>query len=596
MAVPPLQFSGISSGLDIQAIVDALMSVEQAPLKRLQAQMASLQATRDAYAKLGAALQDLLTKAQAFTVNRAGAARTATSSNAAALTAAASAGALPGVYQVTVDRLATATVATSLAPVGSPITATDASNPMSSLPLSGTVTAGSVGLIVDGVVLHVTVGDPTTTSLQSVLDAIAGAIQGQLQAGGEANAAVTASVVNNRVQIAVSGTTQAHALAFGVAGDTSNLLSIIGLAGVSTSTFDGTNPVSGTAALGVVRTTTPLDAAGLAAGLTSTTSGQLVINGVTIGYDTTVDSLLTVLARINTSGAGVVASIDRANDRIVLTNRSTGPAAIDVRDVSGNLAAALQLAPGTTNAQTLGQSAQLTVDGRTVTSPSNQVTTAIPGVTLTLTATTTSPVTVAVDVDRQGIRSALQALVDSYNALADLLDKTTAHTPGQTAPLEGEEGIDLLALQLRSLLMTPMAGATGPIRSLADVGVTGGPVGSAPTATRRLTLDGATLDAALNTNPDQVATLLDDAAGILAPLVDRLTALTGFNGMIQARTAGIDATISGLQRQSQDEQERLDAVRASLEARYAAMESLLAQLSAVQNALGSQTAGMNRTA
>jgi flagellar hook-associated protein 2 len=121
-------------------------------------------------------------------------------------------------------------------------------------------------------------------------------------------------------------------------------------------------------------------------------------------------------------------------------------------------------------------------------------------------------------------------------------------------------------------------------------------VGSAPTATRRLTLDGATLDAALNTNPDQVATLLDDAAGVLAPLVDRLTALTGFNGMIQARTAGIDATISGLQRQSQDEQERLDAVRASLEARYAAMESLLAQLSAVQNALGSQTAGMNRTA
>lgn len=585
--MPTIQFGGLSSGLDTKAIIDALMGVERRGLDRLVARRTVLQARADAYAKVRAALDDLRTKLTAFTVRGLGGARTATSSDAAVLTATVSPQAVPGSHTITVEQLATATRAVSQGQVGTPITAATAGTALADLNLPGTVTSGTIGLVVDGTILSVAVGDPATTTLADVLDAIATTV-GDAIATSDPGATVTATVADNRIVLSIDGATVAHEVRFGVAGDSSNFLAVTGLAGVgSASLGPGSAELRSTVELGVVRTSTALDAAGLT-GLTSTTAGELRINGVTITYDTTTDTLAAVLARINAAGAGVVASLDRTNDRIVLTRTTTGPAAIAIEDVSGTLGAALGLAPGTTAAQSLGQVARLTVDGQTVTSESNQVGGVIEGVVLDLRTTTASPVTLSVGVDRAAIRSALEGIAAAYNALADLLDQLSTAAPGGTAPLRGDATVAGLALGLRGLLMTPASAWTNGIRSLGELGLSSGPLGSGRNGVSRLQLDGAALDRALDQDPARVAALLGSAEGVLAPLVERLTALTGSGGLLDGRQAAVDAELRDLDVRRQREEDRLAEVQLRLERKYAQLEALLTQLGATSAAVGRQ--------
>lgn len=578
--MPTIQFGGLSSGLDTKAIIDALMTVERRGLDRLLARRTALQARVETYSKIRSALDDLRSKLTAFTVGGLGAARTATSSDPTAVTATATSRAIPGTHTISIEQLATATRAISLGSIGTPITAGTASTPLAELNLPGSVTPGTIGLVVDGTIVSLTVGDPATTTLNDVLGGIAAAVGAQVAAS-DPGATVTASVANNRIVVSISGATVAHEVRFGVAGDSSNFFAVVGLSGVGSASFGpGSGSLESSVALGVVRSSSPLDGAGLT-GLTSTSAGRLTINGVAIDYDTTTDSLATVLARINTAGAGVVASLDRTNDRVVLSRTTTGPAPIAIEDTAGTLAAALGLAPGTTAAQALGQVARLTIDGQTITSESNQVSGAIEGVTLDLRTVTSGSITLSVGVDRAAIRSALEGLVGAYNALVDLLAGPTA------TPIRGDTTLTGLALDLRYRLMNPTSAWSSGPRSLADLGVAGGSLGSAA-GVGRLQLDPAALDAALDRDPARVAALLDSAEGVLAPVVDRLTELTRAGGLLDTRQLGVEAELRDLEAWQRREEDRLAGVELRLERKYAQLEALLSQLGATSAAVGRQ--------
>lgn len=586
-----IQFGGLASGLDTTAMIDALMGAEKIGLTRLQNTHTAYDATKLSYGKLSTAIKDLLAKSKLFTLSGAGSGRSAVSSDLLAFTASAGAAATTGQYRISVDRLASATRASSTASIGGAIDDTSAAGLMSSLPLSGTVSAGEVALIVDGRFVHANIGAPGATTLNDALGSIATAIETQLQAT-DPGATVAASIVDNKVQLAITGGVATHSLRFGAGGETSNALSIFGLAGVSSTTFASGTPVTAGGSLGVVRSTAVLDAAGLT-GLTSTTTGSLKINGVAIAYNTTTDSLGTILSRINASDAGVTATIDRANDRIVLTNKTAGSRAIDMVDVTGTLGAALKLAPGTVTAQTIGQTAQVTVDGQAYVSDTNHVTNAIPGVALDLVDQTVGTRTLTVDVDRTKVKASIKDFVTSFNALSDLLDSQTALPAtkgGASGPLAKEASLRGLALGLRSLVTRVGSGLSGTVRSLSDIGVSTGSIGSAVGATDRLILDEDKLSKALDADPARVAELLGGSGGVMTPLVDRLTSITSANGMIESRLSGIATAVSRLTQQEHDYQDRLDLKQSALEAKFARLESTLAQLQHSQSVLAATTA------
>jgi flagellar hook-associated protein 2 len=710
-----IQFGGVVSGLNTQSIIDALMGAKKQPLTDLQSREASLTAQSAAYSQLGSAIDGLISQIKTFTVTSAGAARTAVSSDSSILTASVGNSAAVAQYQLSVDRLATTTRATSMGAIGSavsagvdtgltlananlatPITAGnmtltvdgnavqvavgdpatttlqdvidslssalqtqlqaggdgatvtasivdgqlqlavsgnaqthdisfgatgDSSNlatalgldtqsvtagqnatinatayldpTLASLNLPGSITAGQLSAIVDGTIVHYTVGDPTKTTLTQFMKEFSAAIQTQLQAGGSNAAAdpaatVSMSVVDNKVQLSISGAGATHSLWFGAAGDASNVLGIMGLA--NSSATNASNPtLTGTTSLGVARLSSSLDTAGLT-GLTSTTTGVLTINGVAINYDTTKDSLSTIISRINNAGAGVVASVDRTNDKILMTRRDTGASAIDIQDTSGTLGAALKLAPGTTNAQAIGQTAQITLDGRTIVSSSNTVTGAIDGVAINLKGVSGlgTTQTLTIGVDTTSVSNAINQFVTKFNSLGDLLDQLTAQTPGtsggtagSSGPLASDPTAQTMFLQLRDSLF--LAVGSGSINSLGAIGLSTGAVGAAVGTTTRLQLDSTKLAAALNSDANQVASLLDSTTG---PLGNVLTQLQSYedpsnaNAYVQAHTAGLSSDISDIQRQEQNQQEMIDNYQAMLEAQYASMEATLATLQA----------------
>jgi flagellar hook-associated protein 2 len=726
--VSTIQFGGVISGLNTQGIIDAMVAVQKQPLTVLQNKEADLTSQKAAYSQLGTALDDLQTKIKYFTVTAAGARRTAASEDNTIFTAVAATSTPVSTYEITVDRLATATRAASLTALGAAVTgnvatattlsaanlatpvtntapgptgqmaitvdgtmvqftvgdpattsmqsvmdgiaaavqaqiqaqgdtasvsasivngrlqlavtgngaahtigfgdAGDTSNlatafglagpvgpatqnatinggyldpTISSLNLPGTITAGQISAVVDGVLVHYNVGDPTTTTLNQLMTGFASAIQARLNAGGsnvgaDATAAVSVSAVGNRLQIAISGAGLTHSISFGAAGDASNALGMLGIANLTATT--ATNPtLTGTTNLGVVRMSGPLDSAGLT-GLTSTTTGVLSLNGIDIAYDTTQDSMATLVSRINTSDAGVVASIDRTNDQILINRKETGAVAMDIVDKSGTLGAALKLAPGTTNSQTIGLTSQVTVDGRAVVSATNAVTTAIDGVTITLGKQSPlgAPSTLTVGVDQDSITTALNAFITSFNALGDLLDTQTATTPGTAGgtkgtagPLSSDPTARSIFLQLRETLFG--TSGTGSINSLGAIGLNTGALGSQAGTTDRIQLDATKLAAALSTDANRVASMLDSSTGPMAAVLTQLQSYedpSNTNSYVQAHSAGLTSEISELQREEIDRQAMIDNYQAMIEAQYASMESTLALLQSQSSQLSAQ--------
>jgi flagellar hook-associated protein 2 len=472
---------------------------------------------------------------------------------------------------------------------------------LASLNLPGSVTAGQISAVVDGVLVHYTVGDPTTSTMDQFMAGFGQAITGRLVAGGANSAAdptavVTASIAGNRLQLAMSGAGLTHSISFGAASDASNALGMFGIA--SNTVTNATNPtLTGTTNLGVTRTLGPLDNAGLT-GLTSTTTGVLTLNGTAINYDTTVDSLSTIISRINNSAAGVTASIDRTNDEILLTKKDTGAVAMDITDTSGTLGTALKLAPGTTNAQVIGSTSQVTIDGRVVTGTSNTVTGAIDGVTLNLaTKDPTGQVeTLNVGVDQTAVQTALTAFVASFNSLGDMLDSVTSSTPGTSggtagtsSPLSGDPTAITMFLSMRDTIFQSLG--SGAINSMGALGLSTGAIGAPVGSTNRLQLDTTKLAAALASDPNAVANLLDKSTG---PMASLLTQATGYedpsnqNAYIQAHTTGLTSDISSLKSREADQQTIIDNYTTMIEAQYTAMETTLALLQSQSQQVAAQ--------
>ena len=117
-----IQFGGVVSGLNTQGIIDALVAVKKQPLTDLQNKEANLTAQKTAYGQLGTAIDDLVAKIKNFTVTSAGASRRRPRPTASVFTATAGTSAAVAQYQVSVDRLATATRRSPRARMGSAVT------------------------------------------------------------------------------------------------------------------------------------------------------------------------------------------------------------------------------------------------------------------------------------------------------------------------------------------------------------------------------------------------------------------------------------------------------------------------------------------
>ena len=308
---------------------------------------------------------------------------------------------------------------------------------------------------------------------------------------------------------------------------------------------------------------------------------------------------------INAKSAGpVVAAVVKnslGEDRLVLSSRTTGSTS-DFTVSSGGVLAddAAYQTPDLANLD-----ASYSLDGAApVTSKTNVLENAIPGLRITLKAVTASPATVSVTepaLDRDAIKTKIKAFVTAYNAVVD-----TTRTELEAKPvanptsdfqvgygqLHSDPGLAGMLSRLREK-MTTLVGAAG-INDLGDIGITvpkgTGGVVSEDGKAGRLVLDETKLTAAL----DADWTKVHDFFGTFSQDVNTFVkAQTGGSGVIDERLKSSDRTITGLKDQLARANERLDAKEKRMKAQFAAMELALQKSQTQQAWLTGQLASLN---
>jgi flagellar hook-associated protein 2 len=240
-----------------------------------------------------------------------------------------------------------------------------------------------------------------------------------------------------------------------------------------------------------------------------TLSGSLTIQvgsgaSQTITVNSSSNTLSSLAAAINSADVGVNASIitDSSGSRLSLVSGTSG--------VAGQLTVTNALSDVTTGANVgfntgqTGADASLKVDGISLSSASNTVSTAIPGVTFQLLSSAVgSPVQVEITNDNTAIETAFSSFVTAYNAVAkDLSTQEGKDSSGNAEPLFGSPTLALIQGQLSSGLLS--GAGSGSVAGITQLGVSFNNDGT-------LSLNTDTLDSELNSNFSDVTGFLQNS-------------------------------------------------------------------------------------
>ena len=249
---------------------------------------------------------------------------------------------------------------------------------------------------------------------------------------------------------------------------------------------------------------------GTIANATDELSGTITIQvgsgqASTVTVDSSSNTLATLANAINSAALGVKASVitDSSGSRLSLVSGNSGAA--------GQLTISSNLNDATTGVNNigfsvgqLGKDASLTVDGVSVTSPSNTVSGAIAGVTFQLLGSAPgSPVQVEVTNDNTDISTAVNSFVTAYNAVInDINTQEGNDSSGNPEPLYGNPTLAMIQSQLAGSLFEGTA--SGSISNITQLGISMNNDGT-------LALNADTLNSVLNSNFSDVTGFLQNS-------------------------------------------------------------------------------------
>jgi flagellar hook-associated protein 2 len=327
------------------------------------------------------------------------------------------------------------------------------------------------------------------------------------------------------------------------------------------------------------------------------------------------DKLSDIATKINNAGAGVSAVVvtSAGQDRLLIRGNTTGDAAgfqiraydatsAEVTDGTtgvGKLAYTYNAAAtspgfyGMTQTQA-AQNSAISIDGIAVSSATNTVSDAVPGVTLNLLSTTATSAQVTVGLDKDVIKTKLEAFRTAYNDIRTKLAEFVKYDPGSktSGPLQG----DSTAVGLQSMLRD-LAAATGPVGStisrLSDLGLQMQRDGT-------LTSNTTKLDAALQ-NPSNVQTFLTFSSGtsstdgIARRLRDFARGANSVDGNVTGRNTALQAAVTRNTTEIDKLTVRAARVEADLYRQYSHLDANLGTLTSLGTFVTQQIAQWNKT-
>ncbi len=540
----PISFSGIESGLNTTAIINAEMMSFDQPLQNLQTEQTNLNTQISDYQTLNSDLLSLQQAGDALASPLAfDQAFSASSSNPSVATGSISSGSSAGSITLAVDQLATGSTQISAGTVSATndvvasgnylfgaggaaigigsfsgtsglaagshaISVTQASagaNVSATSAVGSSITIGSsnntITANIDGTSTTLTIASGTYTQSQ-LAQAISQA------SGGTLDASVNASGV-----ISIATAQQGSSASLQITGGTS--LSTLGL---STSSIvygtdgiinvDGTsNTVSSISGSGTTQVTLNSGTGGtITANLSGGLSvGTMTAQNVSVGNG----SLASVVSAINNANAGVTATALQVGTNayaLEITSNKTGlvgAATIDTQAFTGSSLGAMQTT-------TAAQNAIVAVGGTggyQVTSSTNAVTGLLPGVTVNLSQVSASPVTLTVSPDGTQVAGQVSALVKAANKLLSDISTYTAYDPSTNTagPLNGQTALTELAQKVLSLVGNVIGNSAAGWD-----GAAGSSAGLAITSKGAITFDQNAFVTAYDANPSAVQAMFTE--------------------------------------------------------------------------------------
>ncbi|MEI6761707.1 MAG: flagellar filament capping protein FliD, partial [Betaproteobacteria bacterium] len=398
-----------------------------------------------------------------------------------------------------------------------------------------------------------------------------------------------------------------------------------------TATYDSTTgAVALSSASGndiVLATTTAAVSSVTGLGASGTVSGDVSI------AVTATDTVATIAAKINTAGAGVLATAfnDGTNDRLLLRSKSTGTAAgfriqSDVANTSElaklvfdpeNKAGIGMASDPTGSPVTYAVDAKARINGLAVSSGTNTLTGNIPGVTIKLVATTTTdyglitevkkPITMSVSEDVTPAVRNVSDLATAYNALMTTLKDLTKYAKDPktqkmvAADFQGDASVVGLINMMRGVAGSASLGATS--QYLSDVGLQIGTDGL-------LTINNAKLTTAANDGTSMQKLFTQDNSNALTNgfalkfkalgkdwLNDGSLSASGLKiqGAVTAKETALADKLTKNSKEQTKVLDRADTLELQLRKRYSALDGEMGKLTALNAYVSQQVTQWNKS-
>ena len=373
-------------------------------------------------------------------------------------------------------------------------------------------TDGNMSIFVDGIKCNIEVksSDSFADLFKKIKDKVKARTGLDIQAGFKTKDGSISANPNDANNTGIIGLEieKGHELVVGASNDTTNFATIANL------NKTDYNAVTGSRALYRVNVNSLITESGLYR------DGDITEGTFKIGdAEFTIDSTTTLASLINqinkNDKAYANAYWDTLAGTLVIESTVTGASLINIEagtsnftDIMGFTKTKDGVSALVTDSQTLGQNAVVRINGTTVTSATNVITSdisKIKGLTINLkNVSAGETVTISVEQDKEAIYSAVSDTLDAYNTMMEALGKELADKNS----LGGESILKLMRNNLKRLMTSSLTGAY-VFKNLASVGIsTGEASDKISTNVTSLLIDKDKFMDALNTDSDAVQDLL----------------------------------------------------------------------------------------
>ncbi len=321
---------------------------------------------------------------------------------------------------------------------------------------------------------------------------------------------------------------------------------------------------------------------------------------ITIGESN--NSLAGLRDAINNANAGVTAAIidvsgKGTENRLVLNSNMTGAKGrVElVDDSSSQTFAALNLAALNADVEAgdyTALDAKFELNGLTLYRSANTVSDALTGVTLNLKAAGTTSVSVAASTEDLNLK--VRSFVDAYNGVQEFIN--AQYKPdGKGKPggvLAGDVTLRSVQSQLRNAVGADFKTQGSAFSNLTQIGI-------GRDETGKLKLDTAMLGDKLKTSFADTKALLvgaEPATGLAKAMHNSFKAMSDqITGSVQEAIKGYTSSVASLDKTIAAQQERLDAMRASLTRRFSIVDAAIGQLNGQGQKLSGVISSLQRS-